>query len=423
MAISAPKGTKDILPHESAAWIKLESIIRELCSVYAYKEIRTPIFEKTELYVRGVGDDTDIVQKEMYTFTHRDKESFSLKPEGTAGVVRAYIENKLYSLPQPVKLYYLTPCFRAERPQKGRYRQFHQFGVEAIGTKSASIDAEVIALADRLFKVLKITDIELYINSVGCKKCRKEYYEKLQEYLKSKLDNLCDDCKNRYKKNPMRTLDCKNQTCTSALEQAPYMIDYLCDECKEHFGEVQTHLKSMNIDYKLNPKIVRGLDYYEKTAFEFISQSIGAQGTICGGGRYDGLAEALDGPQTPAIGFGLGLERLLLLSKDNIADNDIRLDIYIASLGKNADIKASEIVKKLRDKNIKADKDYLERSLKAQLKYADKINANYVLILGDEELKSGKAELKNMITGIQTDARIENFADFFINYLGAENNE
>jgi histidyl-tRNA synthetase len=423
MSITAPKGTKDILPQESAVWIRLENIIRQICSYYLYEEIRTPIFEKTELFVRGVGDDTDIVQKEMYTFTHRDKESFSLKPEGTAGVVRAYIENKLYNLTQPVKMYYLTPCFRAERPQKGRYRQFHQFGIEAMGTKSASIDAEVMALADSLFKTLKINDIKLYINSVGCGECRKVYYDKLKDFIASKLDSLCPDCKNRYEKNPMRALDCKNEACNAALAGAPYMIDYLCGECGEHFSQVQTHLKSMGIKYEIDPKIVRGLDYYEKTAFEFVSQGIGAQSAICGGGRYDGLSEIIGGPQTAGIGFGLGLERLLLLAYDNLTEKDKGTDIYIASVGDEANIKASELVKKLRDKKIKAEKDYLDRSLKAQMKYADKLNANYVLILGDEEMKCGRAEMKNMITGSQVSVDINNFVKIFIDCLGAKCDE
>lgn len=423
MAITAPKGTKDILPQESAVWIKLEGIIREICSYYGYEEIRTPMFEKTELYVRGVGDDTDIVQKEMYTFTHRDKESFSLKPEETAGVVRAYIENKLYSLPQPVKMYYITPCFRAEKPQKGRYRQFHQFGIEALGTKSASVDAEVIAVADSLFKELKIIDIKLYINSVGCGTCRKKYYEKLKEFVSARLDSLCFDCKNRYEKNPMRILDCKNEECISSLSGVPYMIDYLCDDCKEHFSQVQMYLKSMKIEYEINPKIVRGLDYYEKTAFEFVSESVGAQSTICGGGRYDGLSEIIGGPQTAGIGFGLGLERLLLLAQDSLESKDKGIDIYIASIGKVADYKASAIVKKLRDCKVKAEKDYMDRSLKAQMKYADKLNSNYVLILGEEEINSNKAELKNMKTGKQEKTDINNFEEFFIDYMGAKENE
>jgi histidyl-tRNA synthetase len=424
MAITAPKGTKDILPNESSVWVCLETIIRKLCALYGYEEIRTPIFEKTELFARGVGDETDIVQKEMYTFMHRDKESFSLKPEGTAGVVRAYIENKLYTLPQPVKLFYLTPCFRAERPQKGRYRQFHQFGIEAMGSKSACIDAEVMALADSLFKILKLKNVTLYINSVGCSKCRESYYEKLKEFIASKFDMLCQDCKNRFENNPMRVLDCKNEQCSLALKDAPYMLDYLCPECSEHFDDVQMYLKQMEVEYTINPKIVRGLDYYEKTAFEFISNDLGAQSTICGGGRYDGLSEIIGGPKTPGIGFGLGLERLLLLSESSLPVHDQFVDLYIASIGKQADLKASDLVKKLRDCNLKAEKDYLQRSLKAQMKFADKLQAAYVLIIGENELVSGRAELKNMKTGEQTDVDIDGFKDFFINYyVGAVENE
>lgn len=416
MAITAPKGTRDILPSESKTWVYLETMIRQLCSLYEYEEIRTPIFEKTELFARGVGDETDIVQKEMYSFMHREKESFSLKPEGTAGVVRAYIENKLYSLPQPVKLFYLTPCFRAERPQKGRYRQFHQFGIEAMGSKSAGIDAEVMALADSLFKILKLKNVTLYINSVGCSSCRGKYYEKLKEFIASKLNVLCTDCINRFENNPMRVLDCKNEQCSVALEGAPYMLDYLCEDCKEHFDDVQIYLKQMEVEYTINPKIVRGLDYYEKTAFEFVSNDLGAQSTICGGGRYDGLSEIIGGPKTPGIGFGLGLERLLLLSEPNLPIGNDYLDLYIASIGKEADLKASELAKKLRDRQIKTEKDYLDRSLKAQMKYADKLNANYVLIMGENELQFGKAELKNMKTGEQMNIDLDKFEDFFINY-------
>jgi histidyl-tRNA synthetase len=416
MVIKAPKGTKDILPNESRAWVYLETMIRQLCALYGYEEIRTPIFEKTELFARGVGNETDIVQKEMYTFMHRDKESFSLKPEGTAGVVRAYIENKLYAFAQPVKLFYLTPCFRAERPQKGRYRQFHQFGIEAMGSKSAGIDAEVMVLADRLFKLLKLKNVALYINSVGCGKCRNDYYEKLKEFISSKYDMLCCDCKNRFENNPMRVLDCKNEQCNIALQGAPYMLDYLCAECSEHFDDLQLYLKQMGVEYMINPKIVRGLDYYEKTAFEFVSNDLGAQSTICGGGRYDGLSEIIGGPKTPGIGFGLGLERLLLLSESNLPVHDRGIDLYIASIGKQADLKASELVGKLREQNVKAEKDYLQRSLKAQMKYADKLYAAYVLIIGEDELKSGKAEFKNMKTGEQADIDIHQFEEFFINY-------
>mgnify|MGYP000851928097 CR=1 FL=1 len=421
MAITAPKGTRDILPEESYRWIYLEEKIRKLCALYRYEEIRTPMFEKTELFVRGVGQETDIVQKEMYTFEHRDKESFSLKPEGTAAVVRAYGENKLYSQPQPVKLYYITPCFRAERPQKGRYRQFHQFGIEVLGTKSAGIDAEVIAVAARLFVLLQIKNIKLYINSVGCGKCRGDYYEKLKAFLFKNLDALCADCKKRYEMNPMRILDCKEETCQKALQGAPFIVEYLCEECRQHFDEVKENLELMGVDYEINPRIVRGLDYYEKTAFEFVSEDIGAQGTVCGGGRYDGLSELIGGPPTPGIGFGLGLERLMMLAEDSLSVKKPPLNIYIASMGRQAGKKAQQFVEALRTAGISAEKDAMGRSLKAQMKYADKSEAENVLILGEEELKTGVAEIKNMQTGRQHSVNIETFEQFIADYkVGAE---
>lgn len=416
MAITAPKGTRDILPDESYKWIYLEDKIRCLCALYRYEEIRTPIFEKTELFVRGVGQETDIVQKEMYTFEHRDKESFSLKPEGTAAVVRAYGENKLYAQPQPVKLYYLTPCFRAERPQKGRYRQFHQFGIEALGTKSAGIDAEVIAVAARLFETLQIQNVKLYINSVGCGKCRGAYYETLKAFLSDNLDALCADCKKRYETNPMRILDCKEEACQTALQDAPFMVDYLCEECEEHFAEVKENLELMQIAYEINPRIVRGLDYYEKTAFEFVTEDIGAQGTVCGGGRYDGLSELIGGPQTPGIGFGLGLERLLMLIGDKLPAKKSPLEIYIASMGRRAEKKAQQFTEQLRAAGISAEKDVMGRSLKAQMKYADKLGAENVLILGDEEIDAGTAEMKNMSTSAQRQVNIQTVEQFIADY-------
>ncbi len=418
MAITAPRGTRDILPGESARWIRLEDIMREVCALFGYEEIRTPIFEKTELFVRGVGDGTDIVQKEMYTFVHRDKESFALKPEGTAGVVRAFTENKLYAAPQPTKLYYITPCFRAERPQKGRYRQFHQFGIEVLGSKSAAVDAEVMAVAVNIFERTGAQNIELNINSVGCPKCRGAYHEKLKAYLKEKLDILCEDCLNRYEKNPMRVLDCKEDG--DKLTDAPFMIDYLCEECGDHFDELKRHLAAMDIAYIVNPRIVRGLDYYEKTAFEFVSKEIGAQGTVCGGGRYDGLSDLIGDIASPGIGFGLGLERLLLLTEATLTAPQRTFDVYVACIGRKAGEAASRIVKHLRDNDVSAERDYMERSLKAQMKYADKLGVRYVLLLGEAELESGRAIFKEMQSGRQVELPVAGIEEALIKALNEE---
>ncbi|MGL5752050.1 MAG: histidine--tRNA ligase, partial [Paraclostridium sp.] len=312
MLTKAPRGTKDITPKDSYKWNYVENKFREVCALFGYDEIRTPVFEHTELFQRGVGETTDVVQKEMYTFEDKGNRSMTLKPEGTAGVVRAFIENKMYADTQPTKLYYQTPCFRYERPQAGRQRQFHQFGIETLGSDKPSIDAEVIALAVQFFNELGLNNLETCINSVGCPTCRAEYNAKLKEYLEAKSDVLCETCNERKEKNPMRVIDCKNPVCKENIVDIPYMIDNLCDECTDHFGKVQEYLNEMDINYKVDKTIVRGLDYYKKTAFEIISNDIGAQSTVCGGGRYDGLVEQLGGPKgVSGIGFALGVERLL----------------------------------------------------------------------------------------------------------------
>ncbi|MEJ8554882.1 histidine--tRNA ligase [Tepidibacter sp. Z1-5] len=419
MAIKAQRGTKDILPKDSYKWTYVENLFREVCSLFGYDEIRTPIFESTDLFKRGVGETTDIVQKEMYSFQDNGGRDITLKPEGTAGAVRAFIENKLYANTQPSKLFYITPCFRYERPQAGRMRQFHQFGVEAFGSESASIDAEVMALAMEFFKRVGLEKLELRINSIGCPKCRNEYNNKLRLYLAEKLDKLCGTCQTRYEKNPLRILDCKNEACQSEIGDAPLMIDNICDGCKDHFEKVKVYLDSMGINYVVDPKIVRGLDYYTKTAFEIISQDIGAQSTVCGGGRYDGLVEQLEGPKTPGIGFAIGVERLLL----TLENNDIEIpkeegtDIFVVTIGEKAEIESFKILKALRSNNISCDKDHVGKSVKAQFKYSDKINAKYTIVLGDDEIEKDLATLKNMQTSEQTEIKLSEIADVLKNMI------
>lgn len=404
MLTKAPRGTKDIIPAEAYKWNYLEEKFRDLCRLYGYEEIRTPVFEHTELFKRGVGDTTDIVQKEMYTFKDRGDRDLTLKPEGTAGVIRAFIENKMYAETQPTKLFYITPCFRYERPQSGRQRQFHQFGVEAIGSDTPSLDAEVISLAMQFFGEAGLKDLTVSINSVGCPVCREEYNRLLKDYLATKADVLCDLCNDRRDKNPMRVIDCKNETCQANIVDIPLMADHLCDNCKDHFKQLKAYLDEMNIKYVVDKKIVRGLDYYKRTAFEIISNDLGAQSTVCGGGRYDGLVEQIGGPSGySGIGFGLGAERLLLTLEANGVEigNPNHTDIFVVTIGYKAKLKSFSILKDLRENHISADKDHLDRSLKAQFKYSNKINAKYTIVIGDDELDKDKATLKNMETGDQ----------------------
>ncbi|MGP1583613.1 histidine--tRNA ligase [Peptostreptococcus stomatis] len=404
MLTKAPRGTKDIIPAEAYKWNYLEEKFRDLCRLYGYEEIRTPVFEHTELFKRGVGDTTDIVQKEMYTFKDRGDRDLTLKPEGTAGVIRAFIENKMYAETQPTKLFYITPCFRYERPQSGRQRQFHQFGVEAIGSDTPSLDAEVISLAMQFLGEAGLKDLTVSINSVGCPVCREEYNRLLKDYLATKAHVLCDLCNDRRDKNPMRVIDCKNETCQANIVDIPLMADHLCDNCKDHFKQLKAYLDEMNIKYVVDKKIVRGLDYYKRTAFEIISNDLGAQSTVCGGGRYDGLVEQIGGPSGySGIGFGLGAERLLLTLEANGVEigNPNHTDIFVVTIGDKAKLKSFSILKDLRVNHISADKDHLDRSLKAQFKYSNKINAKYTIVIGDDELDKDKATLKNMETGDQ----------------------
>lgn len=398
--INIPKGTKDMLPEEAYKWHFVESTARKVADLYGFKEIRTPVFEHTELFLRGVGDTTDIVTKEMYTFEDKGNRSMTLKPEGTAGVVRSYIENALDQGITPLKAYYISPIFRYERPQNGRLREHHQFGVEMFGATSPESDGEIIALANTLLHRVGLKSLRLYINSIGCPECRKKYNEALISYIGSNLDKMCAQCKERFSKNPLRILDCKEEECKKITANAPKVIDYLCEDCAAHFEGVKKNLEERGIEYEVNPQIVRGLDYYTRTVFEFVSTDIGAQGTVCGGGRYNGLVSQLGGKETPGIGFGCGLERLLLVLENTNTLNAPKENslVYIAPMGDKAKKEAQKIVDSLRDKDISAQTDLMDRSVKAQMKYANKLGVKYVVVLGDSELESGEVELKDMET-------------------------
>lgn len=407
MAIKAPKGTHDVTPQEAALWQYIEDTARDICKEYGYGEIRLPVFEHTELFQRGVGDTTDVVQKEMYTFNDKGGRSITLRPEGTAGVVRAYLENNLYANAQPTKLFYLLSCYRYEKPQAGRLREFHQFGVECFGARGPAVDAEIISVAHELFQRLGLSDIALHINSIGCPKCRAEYNRKLQAYFEKRKNELCETCRDRLYKNTLRILDCKSPVCQEIAKDAPLIIENLCEECEEHFKKLQKYLKIMDIEYQIDPYIVRGLDYYTKTVFEFVSNQIGAQGTVCGGGRYDGLVEELDGAPTPGIGFALGLERLILLLHNvGITKEPEPLDLFLVALGEKADLYVQKFVYGLRKSGVRCDRDYLSRSFKAQMKYANKIGCNYIIVIGDDEITQDTGKLKNMATSEETEIRL-----------------
>lgn len=418
------KGTQDVLPKESYKWQFVEKIMREEAHAYSFKEIRTPVFEHTELFQRSVGDTTDVVQKEMYTFNTKGEDSITLRPEGTAGSARAVLEHGVYNDGYPIKAYYFTSCYRYEKPQKGRLREFHQFGMEVYGAASYFADAEVICAADSIFKRLGVKGLNLEINSIGCPKCRPNYHKALKEYFSEHTSELCETCLSRLEKNPMRILDCKSPVCSKIAEKAPTVLDYICDECREHFEGVKKCLDSVGIEYTVNPTIVRGLDYYTRTVFEFVSSSIGAQGTVCGGGRYDGLIEELGGQHTPSLGYAIGIERLLLLLEAQGIEIPAApsCDVYIAGLGENAQLKSFELVKAVRSSSLSAECDIVGRSLKAQMKYADKIGAKFSIVLGDSEIESGMAQLKNMKTGEKTEISLgENFfPDFYNAYIKSQ---
>ena len=411
----AIKGTKDVLPKDVHKNQYIEATALDIASKFGYKEIRTPVFEHTELFQRGVGDTTDVVQKEMYTFDDKGGRSITLRPEVTAGAVRSYLENGLCNEALPQKVCYLTSCYRYEKPQAGRLREFHQFGVECFGSASPLADAEIIALAKSLFDTLGVKDLSLEINSIGCPTCRAEYHKALKEYFSSRKDELCDTCKSRLDRNPMRILDCKSPICHEIAEGAPVVIDYLCDECKEHFENVQKYLKAQNIEYTINPQIVRGLDYYTKTVFEFVSNSIGAQGTVCGGGRYDGLVEELGGQHTPSLGFAMGIERLMLLMEAQGCEfpEAEKPDLFIVALGEKATLKAVEIAKDMREEGFSSLLDLNQRSVRAQMKYADKLGAKFNVVIGDNEVEAKTAKLKNMQTGEETEINLDTFVSGF----------
>ena len=409
MEVQAPKGTKDMLPQDAYKWHFVENKFREIAKFYGMREIRTPMFEHTDLFLRGVGDTTDIVQKEMYTFNDKGNRSITLKPEGTAPVVRAFIENRLFNEAQPTKLYYAIPCFRYENVQKGRLRQFHQFGTEVFGSKEPSMDAEVIAFAMEFLKSLGLKSLRLNINNLGCPNCRPKYNEALKKFLEENYDDLCGLCQSRFEKNPMRILDCKNKNCGEITKNAPIILDYMCEECDTHFTEVKKYLDALNIPYTVDPGIVRGLDYYTKTIFEILNDDF----TVCGGGRYDRLIEQLGGPEMPAVGFGLGIERLLLtLQNEGIEiPNEGLYDLYIGARGEDGKLASFKLANALRTRGIKTEINHMGRSLKAEMKYANKIGAKFTVVLGDDELQTGNAKFKRMSDGEQFEVNLNNIEE------------
>ncbi len=411
------KGTEDVLPKDSYRWQFVEDVMRKESASYGFKEIRTPVFEHTELFARGVGQTTDVVQKEMYTFDTKGGESVTLRPEGTAGAARAVLEHGLINDSLPIKASYFVSCYRYEKPQAGRLREFHQFGLECYGTQSPVADAELICAAQSIFDRLGIKQLRLEINSIGCPACRAEYHKALKEYFYGYKDELCETCNSRLEKNPMRILDCKSPVCSKIAQGAPKITDYLCDECKEHFASVQKYLDAAGVEYTVNPTIVRGLDYYTKTVFEFVTDFIGAQGTVCGGGRYDGLIEELGGKHLPSLGFAMGIERLLMLmDKQGIEiPKPSTCDLYVAVMGEKASLKSFEIIKAVRSCGLIAETDVVGRGLRAQMKYADKIGAKFSMVLGDNEIEQGKAVIKNMSSGEQTEIVLDDtFAEKFM---------
>lgn len=408
---TAPRGTKDLLPEESYKWQYIEGEFKKVCAEFNYKETRVPTFEHTELFERGVGDTTDVVEKQMYTFLDKGGRSVTLRPEGTASVVRSFLQNSLYAEAMPAKMYYNIPCFRYEKSQKGRLREFHQFGVEVFGAKEPTIDAEVISLALTFLDRVGLKDLTVHVNSIGCKECRKAYNEKLREYFRPHLGELCETCRGRFERNPLRILDCKSEICQNIGKDAPILLDYICDDCRSHFEKFKTCLDNMGVEYTIDSGIVRGLDYYSKTVFEIISGDF----TVCGGGRYDGLVEELGGQPTAGIGFGLGIERLLLRLDETGVEipKPDALDLYIAPLGDKASVYAQKLIYSLRRSGVKAETDHTGRGLRAQMKYADKLGCRYTLVLGDNETDTGRASLKNMESGEQTEIELDKLSEFF----------
>ncbi len=407
MAYQAPKGTKDVLPQESYQWQYVETMIREIVAKYGFLEARTPVIEHTELFLRGVGNTTDIVQKEMYTFQDKGDRSITLKPEGTAGIARMFVENSLFVDAQPTKIYYLNnPVLRYEKPQAGRLREHHQFGIEFLGAPNPSADAECITVALELLNRIGCTDLTVKLNSIGCPQCRPLYQNALREYLHSHMGEMCETCKTRFEQNPLRILDCKEKRCHEIALGAPSVMDYICEDCAEHMQQLRAYLDALNINYQMDPMLVRGLDYYTKTVFEIVSDKIGAQGTVCGGGRYDGLISELGGPDMPAVGFGLGMERLLLLIKECGIEipKPVRYDLYLAAIGDRAKVATFVLASSLRKLGCRVEIDHMARSVKAQMKYANKVGATCTMVLGDDEIAGNRAKLHNMNDG--TDVEI-----------------
>ncbi|MBQ2887914.1 MAG: histidine--tRNA ligase [Firmicutes bacterium] len=413
MLTKRPRGTNDFLPEDTVKWQYVENMLRELCRQFGYEELRTPIFEETELFLRGVGDTTDIVQKEMYTFEDAGGRSVTLRPENTASAVRAYVENKMFAGAQPTKLFYIGPMFRYERPQAGRFRQFHQFGIECFGASSPAADAEIIVLAWEFYRRLGLRNLELNVNSVGCPECRPVYRKALQDFLRPNLDKLCGTCQERFEKNPLRILDCKNPECQHHLVGAPTTIDALCDDCREHFNAVLRHLDAVGIPYKINEKLVRGLDYYTNTAFEILLSDIGAQSAVCGGGRYNRLVEEIGGKPTPGVGFALGMERVFNALQAQGIELPIKpkIDVFVAALGAEASDVAFRLVTDMRRLGLAAEHDMMGRSLKAQFKYADKFNAAYTLVVGGDELARGTVQLRDMQGSEQQEIPLDKAAE------------
>jgi histidyl-tRNA synthetase len=413
LLIKIPKGTQDILPEDINKWYYIENIIRKILNKYGYKEIRTPIFEHTELFIRSIGESTDIVNKEMFTFPDRKGRSLTLRPEGTASVVRAYLEKRMDRISKVVKLFYFGPMFRCEKPQAGRYRQFNQFGIELIGSQSPVADVEIIAAALEIYKTLGLKGLKVLINSVGCKKCRSDYTNKLKEFLVKKEDLLCYECKNRMRKNPLRVLDCKNESCQAVLKNAPKIINNLCKECNIHFKSVKSLLNDLKIEYTVDDKLVRGLDYYTKTAFEIVSGELGAQNAIAGGGRYDNLVEELGGKETPAVGFAAGIERMIItMEKQKVSwPKKQDLDVFVVNTNEKDNSLAFILLQKIRKSGLFADLDYSGKSLKSQMRAANKYGAKYTLIIGEEELSRNMVTLRNMETKEQKEIKIDNLID------------
>lgn len=418
MKYSCQKGTKDILPEEIYKWQKAERAFAEICESYGYKEIRIPTFEQTDLFQRSVGDTTDVVQKEMYTFEDKGGRSITLRPEGTAGVVRSFVENGMSSLPSPVRLFYNITAFRYEKMQKGRYREFHQFGCEAFGAKGPAIDAEVISMLVSFFRKMGLQKTKLCINSIGCPTCRAEYNKILKDYFRPHIAEMCEDCQSRFEKNPLRMIDCKEEKCGAIAASAPRLIEYLCDDCKAHFEGLKANLEALEIPYTIDSGIVRGLDYYTRTVFEFKSENVGSQGTICGGGRYDGLVSEIGGQPTPGIGFAMGAERFLLeMEAQGIEiEKEQPVQLYIANLSPDTQIATQKLAFSLRKQGIGCEIDLMDRSFRAQLKYAGKKDIPFLLVLGEDELSTGKAKLKAMADGTEKEIELASLADEIRNW-------